>query len=116
MKKTIFAIGLAAVAVWGVVSAQAEERRMQVKSPGVRVHSRPEATAPELGGIPTGDIVFVSRTEGGWAAISPPSSVGVWINTVFVEDARVVAKSIQVRSGPGTEFDIVGTLQRGALE
>lgn len=87
---------------------------MQVKSPGVRVHSRPEATAPELGGIPTGDIVFVSRTEGGWAAISPPSSVGVWINTVFVEDARVVAKSIQVRSGPGTEFDIVGTLQRGA--
>ncbi|MBR3582126.1 MAG: SH3 domain-containing protein [Kiritimatiellae bacterium] len=114
MKKTFFAIGLAAVAVWCVAGANAEERRMQVKSPGVKVRSRPEAAAPELGGVPAGDIVFVSRTEGGWAAISPPSSVGVWINTVFVEDARVVAKSIQVRSGPGTEYDIVGTLQRGA--
>lgn len=87
---------------------------MQVRSPGARVHSRPESSAPQLGTVPAGDIVFVSRTEGGWAAISPPSSVGVWINTVFVEDARVVAKSIQVRSGPGTNHDIVGTLQRGA--
>lgn len=87
---------------------------MQVRSPGAKVRSRPESAAPELGAVPAGDIVFVSRTESGWAAISPPSSVGVWINKDFVEDARVIAKSIQVRSGPGLDHDIVGTLQRGA--
>ena len=94
--------------------SQADERRMQVRSPGAKVRSRPESAAPELGTVPAGDIVFVSRTEAGWAAISPPNSVGVWINKDFVEDARVIAKSIQVRSGPGLDHDIVGTLQRGA--
>ena len=94
--------------------SRADERRMQVRSPGAKVRSRPESAAPELGTVPAGDIVFVSRSEAGWAAISPPNSVGVWINKDFVEDARVIAKSIQVRSGPGLDHDIVGTLQRGA--
>lgn len=90
------------------------DTRMQVLTPGGTVYSRPALDGTELGKVPAGDIVFVTRTEGDWAAISPPSHLGVWLNKDFVEGARVVAKSIQVRSGPGLEHDIVGTLQRGA--
>ena len=87
---------------------------MQVRTTDAKVYSRPDAASAELGTVPSGHIVFVTRTENGWAGISPPDNVGVWINRDFVEGSRVIAKSIQVRSGPGLEHDIVGTLQRGA--
>jgi uncharacterized protein YgiM (DUF1202 family) len=112
--KTILTAGLFALLACGLFSARADDRRMQVRSADAKVHSRPDAASAELGTLPAGHIVFVSRTENGWAGISPPDSVGVWVNSEFVDGSRVVAKSIQVRSGPGLNHDIVGTLQRGA--
>ena len=61
-----------------------------------------------------GEILFVSRMEGDWAALSPPDRIGLWLNKDFVEGNRVVARSIQLRAGPGIQYDVVGSLERGA--
>ena len=49
-----------------------------------------------------------------WAAIAPPERIDLWLNKDFIEGNRVIAKSIQVRSGPGIQYEVVGTLERGA--
>ncbi len=90
------------------------DTRMQVTQSGTAVYPRPAADAQSVGQVSAGDIVFMTKREGDWAAISPPGHIGVWLNKDFVEGNRVVAKSIQVRSGPGIQYDIVGTLSRGA--
>ena len=52
-----------------------------------------------------GEILFVSRMEGDWAALSPPDRIGLWLNKDFVEGNRVVARSIQL--APGRAFNMM---------
>ena len=88
--------------------------RMQPISAGVSIYSRPSPDAQRLGSANMGEILFVSRMEGDWAALSPPDRIGLWLNKDFVEGNRVVARSIQLRAGPGIQYDVVGSLERGA--
>ena len=104
------------IALIGLTSttAMAEETRMQVSVASTPVYTQPSAGAQQLGNASSGEIVFVSRIDGEWAAIAPLDRHSVWLNKDFVEGNRVIAKSIQVRSGPGVQYDVVGSLERGA--
>ena len=104
---------LFALIALATVSARAETR-MQVAVGSTPVYSGPSSDAQKVGDAASGEILFVARTEGDWAAISPPERLDVWLNKDFIEGNRVVAKSIQLRSGPGIQYDVVGTLARGA--
>lgn len=95
------------------LSANAQTR-MQVAAPSAPLFARPSAEAQPLGSAHSGEILFVSRVDGDWAAISPPERFDVWLNKDFIENFRVAAKSIQIRSGPGIQHDVVGVLERGA--
>jgi len=99
-------VGLAA----GMASAQT---RMQVTA-STPIRARAEVSAPELGTANPGEIVFVMSTSGTFSAIEPPERVGLWVNRDFVEGNRVIAKSVQLRTGPGLEHDVAGSLSRGA--
>lgn len=106
-------------AAWFVLLALASgpaaaETRMQVTAGSAPVYARPDASARNIGAVSSGTILFVARTEGEWAAVSPPENIDLWLNKDFIEGNRVVARSIQVRSGPGIQYDVVGTLERGA--
>src|SRR5258705_456523 len=50
-----------------------------------------------------------------WAKILLPTNTLVWINTTFVNSATktVRAKKLNVRSGPGENFSILGSLKEG---
>jgi hypothetical protein len=104
---------LLALLAMAAASADAETR-MQVAAASTPVYTRPSADAPQAGKASSGEILFVSNVDGDWAAISPPDRLDVWLNKDFIEGNRVIAKSIQIRSGPGVQYDIVGTLERGA--
>lgn len=95
-------------------SAAAAEMRMQVSAKSTPVYAQPSGAAQPLCRVSSGEILFVSRVEGDWAAVSPPERLDLWLNKDFIEGNRVIAKSIQVRAGPGIQFDVVGTLERGA--
>ncbi len=98
--------GLAA----GMASAQT---RMQVTA-ATPIRARAEVSSPELGTANPGEIVFVLSTSGTFSAIEPPERVGLWVNRDFIEGNRVIAKSVQLRTGPGLEHDVAGSLSRGA--
>jgi uncharacterized protein YraI len=95
-------------------SHAAAETRMQVSAGSTPVYARPAADAPPVGSAGAGEILFVTRIENDWAAISPPDRIDLWLNKDFIEGNRVVANTIQIRSGPGIQYDIVGLLERGA--
>ena len=104
---------LIALLAMASTSAMAETR-MQVSVASTPVYTQPSAGAQQLGNATSGEIVFVSRIDGEWAAIAPLDRHSVWLNKDFVEGNRVIAKNIQVRSGPGVQYDVVGSLERGA--
>jgi len=98
--------------VWSPGSILAETR-MQVAAASSPVLNQASAGAQSVGTVTSGEILFVTRVEGGWAAVSPPERFTLWLNKDFIEGNRVIAKVIQVRSGPGIEHPVVGTLKRG---
>lgn len=50
-----------------------------------------------------------------WAKIALPSDVHVWVNTGFIDatNKTVKPKKLNVRSGPGENFSVLGRLVRG---
>jgi uncharacterized protein YgiM (DUF1202 family) len=50
-----------------------------------------------------------------WAKIALPSEVHVWVNTGFIDASTksVKPKKLNVRSGPGENFSVLGRLERG---
>lgn len=106
-------IFLSTLLAMAITPARAETR-MQVSAGATPVHTQPSDGSPQVGKANAGEILFVSRLEGDWAAISPPDRFDLWLNQDFIEGNRVIAKSIQVRAGPGVQYDVVCTLERGA--
>ncbi len=98
------------LAVWTTMASTpaSAETRMQVAVGSTPVYTQPSADAQRAGKVSSGEILFVSRVEGDWAAISAPDRMDVWLNKDFIEGNRVIAKTIQVRAGPGIQHDVVG--------
>lgn len=103
-----------AAAFFAAAAAASAESRMQVSAASTPVYSQPSTAAPPVGQAARGEVLFVSQTDGDWAAIAPPDRIDLWLNKDFIEGNRVLARSIQVRAGPGIQYDVVGTLERGA--
>ena len=113
--KHFFHAGLAALALLATATSSARaETRMQVAVGSTPIYAQASASGQTVGAATSGEILFVTRSEGDWAAISPPDRLDLWLNKDFIEGNRVIAKSIQIRSGPGVEYGVVGTLERGA--
>ena len=107
--------GLVALTLLATATAPARgDSRMQVSVGSTPIFAQASADAQKVGNATSGEILFVSRVEGDWAAISPPDRLDLWLNKDFIEGNRVVAKSIQIRSGPGIQYGVVGSLERGA--
>jgi uncharacterized protein YgiM (DUF1202 family) len=52
-----------------------------------------------------------------WAKVSLPADAGVWVSTQFInrENKTVVPKRLNVRSGPGENYSILGRIDRGSV-
>jgi len=53
-----------------------------------------------------------------WAKILLPTNSHVWVNTMFIESANATNKTVKprklnLRSGPGENYSVLGTLKRG---
>ena len=113
MKILLYAGAVLALLVAGTAGVRAETR-MQVSAASTAIRTQPAADAPAIGRATAGEILFVGYVEGDWAAVSPPDRIDLWLNKDFIEGSRVIAKSIQLRAGPGVQHPVVGVLERGA--
>jgi len=50
-----------------------------------------------------------------WARITLPADTKVWVNTLFVDatNKTVISRRLNLRSGPGENFSIVGLVEKG---
>jgi len=50
-----------------------------------------------------------------WAKIALPSQAAAWVNTKFIDSTNkvVTAKKLNIRGGPGENYGVIGTLQKG---
>ena len=51
-----------------------------------------------------------------WARISLPVGAHVWVNATFIDEAArtVKPKKLNLRGGPGENYSVIGTLEKGA--
>jgi len=51
-----------------------------------------------------------------WAKIAFPANAKVWVNAKYIDPANktVSAKKLNLRAGPGENYSVIGTLERGA--
>lgn len=92
----------------------------------VNVRGRAGLIGEVLTKISQGDAVTVieeialkrskSNEPSAWAKINLPSGAHVWVNTMFIDVATktVKPKKLNLRGGPGENYSIIGSLEKGA--
>lgn len=49
-----------------------------------------------------------------WLRIALPSNTPVWVNTQFITNGAVAVPRLNIRSGPGENFSVIGRVPKGA--
>lgn len=49
-----------------------------------------------------------------WYRIALPSDTPVWVHSLFIKDGKVEASRLNVRSGPGENYSVLGRVDKGA--
>jgi uncharacterized protein YgiM (DUF1202 family) len=91
----------------------------------VNVRGQPSFKGEVVGQVTRGQTVTVleeitlknsePNEPSAWAKIHLPQGVNVWVHTMFLEaDGKTVkARKLNLRSGPGENYSVLGILQRG---
>ncbi|MDT3427636.1 N-acetylmuramoyl-L-alanine amidase [Paenibacillus forsythiae] len=119
-------------------AAQADSYTAKVFAASLNVRSEPAGSAEIKGSVKSGALVAVTDEQHGWLKIrtgnltgwvagyylkktggsAPPSQTAVAAATRLAarspSTATVTADSLRIRSGPGTDYDVVGSLQARA--
>lgn len=96
-----------------------------VASPNLNLRGQAGLKGEVVGHLKKGDAVNVisqinldkhaADEPAQWAKISLPSGTKVWVSSHFVDATTkaVTAKKLNLRGGPGENYSVLGTLQRG---
>lgn len=64
--------------------------------------------------VPGGETLQADdAASGDWISVRPPDRVSLWIYGDLVRDGSVIAPKVQIRAGPGINYEVVGTVGRG---
>jgi uncharacterized protein YraI len=119
MKKSGSASSLAAALCVCAVFASlataggAESVGVTVKGARVNLRARPAMDAEVVGQSEEGEVLTARRSDEEWVEVAPPERIDVWVHRDFVREGIVQTSSLQVRSGPGINYQRVGTLHKG---
>ena len=111
MQKVLWRSWAVFLAMAGV--ALAADSQVKVVGERVNLRSAPAINAEVVGQLNYGELLELKSSKGEWLEVVPPTNVDVWIHKEFINDGVVMAKKLQVRSGPGINFHVIGYLNRG---
>jgi hypothetical protein len=89
------------------------ETKVKVVGQRVNLRAKAEAQAEVVGQISDGEFLNARSFQDDWVEVAPPDSVDLWVHREFIKDSQVMAPKLYVRSGPGINYTVVGTLLRG---
>ena len=78
----------------------------------VNVRSGPSINYEVLGKADKEDRVVVRDAKKEWLCIEPPDNIILWVHGSYVQEGRITAYSVNVRSAPNTNSFIVGQLEK----
>ncbi len=98
-----------------------------VNASNVNVRGQAKLNSERVALITKGDVVTVLEEivldkpapgePARWARIILPDETKVWVHTLFIEAANktVIPPRLNLRSGPGEEYSVVGLIERGEV-
>ena len=95
-------------------SAAAAEYAVQVTGSRVNLRAKPTTSVETVGQVEYGDLLFAKSLGVDWVELVPPESTAIWVSRDYVNDGVVSADTLNLRSGPGVNYSVVGELQRGS--
>lgn len=97
----------------GVASALEPGERITVDATRVNVRALPKMNAEVVCQVEFGQTLeFKSLGGTNWVEIVPPSSVSFWVHQDYLQGDTVVSSKLNVRSGAGINYSVVGRLKR----
>lgn len=80
----------------------------------VNLRAKPVADAEVVGQVAADDILLSKSMDSAWVEIATPTNVDLWVLGDYVKDGSIQSRQkVNVRSGPGINFAIVGQLAPG---
>jgi len=112
VKKQWLVAGILGCITASLVYAQGD---IPVKVLGQRVNLRAKAVAEAevVGQVAENDILTAKAIGDEWVELVPPDKVDFWVHRDFVKDGMVTANKLYVRGGPGINYSVVGTMNKG---
>lgn len=109
-KQRIWTVGL--LAAWMACPA-ARAESLRAVGDRVNLRARPSLDAEVLGQVNDGDILTVRSIQGDWVEVDVPPHVDLYVHRDFVRDGVIQAAKLNVRGGPGINYQVAGSVERG---
>ena len=95
-------------------SQAADPVTAKVTAQHVNLRAKAESTSEVVAQVSEGDVLAVKSIQAEWVEVIPPEAVELWVHQDFVADGKSAASKLNVRAGPGVNYNVVGTLAKGA--
>jgi uncharacterized protein YraI len=96
--------------VLAVSTAWAQTGKVTVLHDRVNLRAKPRPEAEVAGQVNSGTILESRGMDGDWVAVTPPDSIGLWVFAEFVKDNKVATDKLNIRSGAGINYPVVGAM------
>lgn len=84
----------------------------RVKGDRVNLRAKSSLTSETVGQLSDSAMLTVKTIEGEWIQVIPPNDIDFWVHKDFIKDSSVLVKKLNARSGPGINYNVVGSFSR----
>jgi len=101
-------LGIGSVTAWASTDAVAK-----VKSDRVNLRAKADMNSETVGQVAADQLLKVRSVEDLWVQVVPPESTDFWVHKEFVVEDTVLVNRLNVRSGAGINYNVVGSFAKG---
>lgn len=109
-KQVVWTVGL--LAVWMACPAGWAES-LRAVGDRVNLRARPSLDSEVVGQVNDGDVLTVRSMQGDWVEVDVPKHVDLYVHRDFVREGKIQATKLNVRCGPGINYQVAGSVERG---
>lgn len=104
----VLGVALVALSVQGVRADSVE-----IVGDRVNLRAKPTLKAEVVGQASRGERMELLDAEGDWVGVAVPDRLSLWVFAEFVREGVVVPDTLNIRAGPGINYNVVASMDRG---
>ncbi len=102
-----------AIALLFAAGGNARAFDLAVQADRVNLRARPLLESEVMGQANFGDTLVGLEESEGWFRVRVPEAFDTWVSAEYLVDGEVRVARLNVRGGPGINYQVVGSLERG---